>query len=71
MTLIPETTEIEKTIRNQDLWKARFWQGFQSSIESSLSSGSAKVRIVFCEPIYFVLYPDIEICDEVGTSFVF
>lgn len=33
-----------KGAREKDLWKARFWQGFQSSAESSLSAGKGKVR---------------------------
>lgn len=28
--------------REKELWKARFWQGFQNSIEASLSSGKGK-----------------------------
>ena len=34
----------DKRAREKDLWKARFWQGFQSSAESSLSAGKGKVR---------------------------
>lgn len=33
-----------KGTQEKDLWKARFWQGFQSSAESSLSAGKGKVR---------------------------
>lgn len=33
-----------KRLDEKDLWKARFWQGFQSSAESSLSGGKGKVR---------------------------
>lgn len=30
------------TLRNQELWQARFWQGFQNSVESSISSSRRK-----------------------------
>ena len=28
----------------RELWKARFWQGFQNSVESELAVGRGKVR---------------------------
>lgn len=37
-----EQSDPKQAERERQLWKARFWQGFQSSIESSLSSGKGK-----------------------------
>jgi hypothetical protein len=39
--------------REKDLWKARFWQGFQSSAESSLSAGKGKVRRISTFRIFY------------------
>lgn len=39
-----DLTVKSKRLDEKDLWKARFWQGFQSSAESSLSGGKGKVR---------------------------
>ena len=33
---------LENALREKDLWKARFWQGFQDSAESTLSGGKRK-----------------------------
>jgi hypothetical protein len=42
MSQFRELSDPTLAAREQELWQARFWQGFQSSIESSLSSGKGK-----------------------------
>ena len=50
---------VEETasVQEEDLWKARFWQGFQSLSESSLSSGKGKVRNSLSSRVAFLMLP--------------
>jgi hypothetical protein len=42
MSQFAERNDATLAGREKELWKARFWQGFQNSINSSLSSGKGK-----------------------------
>ena len=66
--------KVEETgsLQEEDLRKARFWQGFQSLSESSLSSGTGKVssfmrqvkRILADLTVFFLIFPS-----SVGAHF--
>ena len=48
--VLPPSTDIQITVASEkELYRARFWQGFQNSVESDSAVGRGKVKYPFAD----------------------